>query len=214
MSRNDQYYDPAGPDKITWYLSDSQSAMLAAYEAGEYDFFYDVPNDQISTMKDAGQLFTADQICTYYLHLHCDNIPDWRVRAAIALSIDRENIVENVTQAGPDSGYRRCGCRHHRQRGNQLGVDRVGDIMWQPLAEMYPDADLTTYSGRCDLAVQLLDEAVAEGYDTSTTMTYEYNTSEAHKAIAEAVQADVANVLGLEITLHNSEWQDLSGQPE
>ena len=32
--------------------------------------------------------------------------------------------------------------------------------MWQPLAEMYPDADLTTYSGRCDLAVQLLDEAV------------------------------------------------------
>lgn len=206
MSRNDQYYDPAGPDKITWYLSDSQSAQLAAYEAGEYDFFYDVPTDQISTMKDAGQLFTADQICTYYLHLHCDNIPDWRVRAAIALSIDRENIVENVTQAGqtPATGVVAAGITD--SEGTNW-VDRVGDIMWQPLAEMYPDADLTTYSGRCDLAVQLLDEAVAEGYDTSATMTYEYNTSEAHKAIAEAVQADVANVLGLEITLHNSEWQ-------
>ena len=72
-------------------------------------------------MKDAGQLFTADQICTYYLHLHCDNIPDWRVRAAIALSIDRENIVENVTQAGqtPATGVVAAGITD--SEGNQLG---------------------------------------------------------------------------------------------
>ena len=37
MERNDSYYAEGGPDKITWYLSDSQTAMLAAYQAGEYE---------------------------------------------------------------------------------------------------------------------------------------------------------------------------------
>ena len=83
----------------------------------------------------------------------------------------------------------------------------MGEPLFNTLAEMYPDYDLSTYSGRCELAVALLDEAVADGYDTSTTITYEYNTSEAHKAIAEAVQADVANNLGIDLTLNNSEWQ-------
>lgn len=206
MVRNENYYEAGGPDKITWYLSDSQTAMLAAYQAGEYDFFYDVPTDQIQSMKDAGELFTADQICTYYLYLSCDNIPDWRVRAAIALSIDRENIVENVTQAGqtPATGLTAKGITD--STGTEW-TERAGDTMYNALAEMYPDYDLSTYSGRCELAAVLLDEAVAEGYDTSTTITYEYNTSEAHKAIAEAVQADVLNNLGIELTLNNSEWQ-------
>lgn len=206
MVENENYYGEVGPEKITWYLSDSQSAQLAAYQAGEYDFFYDVPTDQISSMKDAGDLFIADQICTYYLYLSCDNIPDWRVRAAIALSIDRENIVENVTQAGqnPATGLTAAGITD--ATGTEW-TERVGEPLYNALTEMYPDYDLSTYSGRCELATVLLDEAVADGYDTATTITYEYNTSEAHKAIAEAVQADVANNLGIELTLNNSEWQ-------
>ena len=206
MEANENYYGEVGPEKITWYLSDSQSAMLAAYQAGEYDFFYDVPTDQIQSMADAGELYIADQICTYYLYLSCDNIPDWRVRAAIALSIDRENIVENVTQAGqnPATGLTAAGITD--STGTEW-TERVGEPMYNALAEMYPDADLETYSGRCELAAALLEEAVADGYDVNTTITYEYNTSEAHKAIAEAVQADVANNLGIELTLNNSEWQ-------
>ena len=208
MSRNDNYYDAAsiGPDKVTWYLSDNQSAQLAAYQAGEYDFFYDIPTDQIEALQASGDLYIANQICTYFLYLSCDNIPDWRVRAAITLSIDRDNIVENVTQAGqtPATGLTAAGITD--STGTEW-TERVGEPLYNTLAEMYPDYDLSTYSGRCELAVALLDEAVADGYDTSTTITYEYNTSEAHKAIAEAVQADVANNLGIDLTLNNSEWQ-------
>lgn len=206
MVANENYYGEVGPEKITWYLSDSQSAMLAAYQAGEYDFFYDVPNDQLPTMVEAGEAYIANQICTYYLYLSCDNIPDWRVRAAIALSVDRENIVENVTQAGenPATGLTAAGITD--STGTEW-TERVGEPMYNALAELYPDADLSTYSGRCELAVALLEEAVADGYDVNTTITYEYNTSEQHKAIAEAVQADVVNNLGIELTLNNSEWQ-------
>lgn len=206
MTRNDQYYDPAGPDKITWYLNDSETSMLASYQAGEYDFFYTAPVDQISTLQESGDLFIADQICTYYLYISCDNVPDWRVRAAITLAIDRENIVENVTQGGqtPATGLVAAGITD--SEGTEW-TEKVGEPMYAALSEMYPDYDLSTYSGRCELAVALLDEAVADGYDINTTINYEYNTSEAHKAIAEAVQSDVSSVLGINLNLNNSEWQ-------
>ncbi len=207
MTKNDKYYaEIAGPDKITWYLNNSETSQLAAFQAGEYDFFDTVPVDQIQDLRDQGIAHSANQIGTYYLYISCDNVPDWRVRAAIALSIDRDNIVENVTQGGqvPATGIVAAGITN--SEGAEW-TETYGDVMYTALGEMYPDADLETYSGRCDLAVQLLEEAVADGYDTATTITYEYNTNEAHKAIAEAVQSDVSNVLGLDMTLNNSEWQ-------
>ncbi|MCD7885525.1 MAG: peptide ABC transporter substrate-binding protein [Lachnospiraceae bacterium] len=208
MVQNEYYYDNAsvGPDRLVWQLQDSESAILAAYQADEIDFSSTVSTEQLESLVASGDCYLPDEIGTYYLYLNCDNIPDWRVRAAITLVIDRDNIVDNVTQGGqtPATGLVAAGTT--TSDGTEW-TEYVGDAMFSALAEMYPDYDLTTYSGRCELAVALLDEAVADGYDTSTTIDYEYNTSEAHQAIAEAVQADVADVLGLSITLNNSEWQ-------
>ena len=207
MTKNDKYYgEVAGPDVIRWYLNNSQTAQLASFQAGEYDFFDDLPVDQIADLRDQGVAHSANQVGTYYLYMSCDNIPDWRVRAAIALSIDRENIVENVTQGGqtPATGIVAAGITNCE---DAEWTETYGEVMYKALAELYPDADLETYSGRCDLAQQLLEEAVADGYDTSATINYEFNTSEAHKAVAEAVQSDVKSVLDLDITLNNSEWQ-------
>lgn len=207
MAKNDKYYQEIeGPDTITWYLNNSETAQLASFQAGEYDFFDTVPVDQIADLQDQGIAHAANQVGTYYLYMHTENIPDWRVRAAIALAIDRENIVENVTQGGqtPATGIVAAGITNSN---DEEWTETYGDVMYEALAELYPDADLETYSGRCDLAAQLLEEAVADGYDTSATINYEYNTNEAHKAIAEAVQSDVKSVLDLDITLNNSEWQ-------
>ena len=207
MTRSATYYGGGnGPSKITWYLSDSQTNQLASYQADEYDFFDDLPVDQIASLRESGDAFSADQVGTYYLYMHTKNIPDWRVRAAIALCIDRENIVENVTQGGqvPATGITAAGITN--SEGTEW-TEYVGEPMYNWLAENYPDADLETYSGRCDLAVQLVEEAVADGYDKDATIDYEFNTSESHKAIAEAVQSDVDSVLGLQMALNNSEWQ-------
>ncbi len=208
MAKNPSYYDTAaiGPDTITWYLSDSETSILAAYQAGEYDFMNSIPTDQIATLKASGDAFTVPQLGTYYLYINCEQITDWRVRAAIDLSIDRDNIVENVTQGGqsPATGLVPKGIM---LSDNAEWTSVMGEAMYAPLAAMYPDADLTTYFGRCELAQQLLSEAVADGFDASVTLDYAFNTSESHKAIAEAVQSDVYNVLGLNCTLSNSEWQ-------
>lgn len=206
LEKNEQYYnyEALGPDSITWYMNDSETAILAAYQSGEYDFMTSIPTDQISTLADSGDLFTNDKIGLYYLYLNVNHITDWRVRAAITLAIDRQNIVENVTQGGenPATGIESAGITTY---DGKLWTEEVGSPMTAWLQEMYPDYDLTNYEECCELAMELLAEAEAEGYDTGVTLDYEYNTSESHKAIGEAIQSDLSGVLGIDITLNNSD---------
>ena len=211
--KNENYYDydNLGPEKITYYLSDSETAILSAYESGEYDFIENIPTDRIADLKESGDLHINDYVGTYYLYLSCDNVADWRVRAAIMLATDQQNIVENVTQGGqvPATGLVAAGIAD--SNGANFADESAKEIapMYAWLQENYGDAnglDLKEYDDRCDLAKILLDEAVAEGFDVNQTIYYRYNTSESHQAIAEAVQEDVASVLGLSMELTNQDW--------
>ena len=210
MEPNEYYYDAAnlGPDAIVWWLSDSETAILSAYQSGEYDFIESFPTDLIETLQASGDCFINPYVGTYYLYLNCSKITDWRVRAAMVLSVDRENIVENVTQGGqvPATGFVASGILDSTGADFAFGVSELGAI-YNTLQKMYPDADLSTYAGKCELAKQLYDEAVAEGaWDPNTTVVYNFNTSETHKAIAEACGSDWQTVLGMNITLENQEW--------
>ncbi len=210
MEPNEYYYDAAnlGPDAIVWWLSDSETAILSAYQSGEYDFIENFPTDLIASLQASGDCFINPYVGTYYLYLNCSKITDWRVRAAMVLSVDRENIVENVTQGGqvPATGFVASGILDSTGADFAFGVSELGAI-YNTLQKMYPDADLSTYAGKCELAKQLYDEAVAEGaWDPSTTVVYNFNTSETHKAIAEACGSDWQTVLGMNITLENQEW--------
>ena len=210
MVPNDQYYgvDTVGPDEIRWYLSDDETAILASYQSGEYDFIETFPTDQIESLVASGDCYILPAVTTYYLYINCDNITDWRVRAAIALSIDRDNIVENVTQGGqiPATSLVTGGITDSTGAMWQNGTG-YNEIMWAGLAEMYPDYDLESYAGRCELAQDLLAEAVEDGFDTSVTIPYRFNNLGMHGTIAEAVQQDITSVLGLNMTMDSTEWQ-------
>ena len=210
MEKNDKYYDAAnlGPDALVWHLSDSETAILSSYQTGEYQFIDTIPSDMITSLKESGDLFVNPYVGTYYLYLNCSKITDWRVRAALVLSIDRENIVENVTQGGqvPATGLVASGILDSKLQDFAYGSSELGAIYaW--LSTQYPDADLETYTGRCELAQQLYQAAVDDGsWDPNTTIVYNFNTSETHKAIAEACGQDWSTVLGVNITLENQEW--------
>ena len=209
MEPNEKYYDAAklGPDAIIWNLSDSETAILQSYQAGAYQFIDSVPADMIENLKESGDLFINPYVGTYYLYLNCLKIEDWRVRAALTLSIDRDNIVENVTQGGqvPATGLVAAGILDSQNNDFAAATELGALYTW--LAEQYPEADLETYSGRCELAQQLYQEAVDAGtWDPNTTIVYNFNTSDTHKAIAEACGSDWETVLGINITLENQEW--------
>ena len=210
MVPNDQYYDAAnlGPSEIDWYLSADETAILSAYQSGEWAFVESFPTDMISSLQDSGDCFIDPYVGTYYLYLNCDQIKDWRVRAAMVLSVDRQNIVDNVSQGGqtPATGFVASGILDSTGADFAFGSSDLG-AMYAWLTEAYPDADLTTYDGKCELAKKLYQEAVDEGaWDPNTTIVYNFNTDDTHKAIAEACGQDWSNVLGIKITLANQEW--------
>ncbi|MBR5640518.1 MAG: peptide ABC transporter substrate-binding protein [Firmicutes bacterium] len=210
MVPNDQYYDAAnlGPDEIVWHLSDSETAILSSYQNGEYDFIESFPTDMIESLTASGDCFINPYVGTYYLYLNCDKIPSWKVRAAMTISVDRDHIVKNVTQGGqmPATGFVASGILDSTGKDFAYGVSELGAI-YNWLSQQYPDADLTTYAGKCELAKQLYDEAVEAGeWDANTTIVYNFNTSDTHKAIAEACGHDWQTVLGMNITLENQEW--------
>lgn len=214
FAKNEAYYDAAnvtGPETITFYLSDSETAILSAYQAGEYDFIENFPADMIESLKASGDCYINDYVGTYYLYLSAKNIPDWRVRAAITLVIDRENIVKNVTQGGqvPATGLTAAGIKDSAGNNFANTVSAEMPTMWAWLQANLGDAlglDLNNYDDRCELAEFLMEEAAADGYDTSATIYYFFNTSATHQAIAEAVQSDVTSVLGLSFELSNQDW--------
>ena len=204
LTKNEKYYDYAnlGPSKITFHLSDSETSNMAAYQSGEYNFVSGIPTDQIESLIASGDAYSNPRLNVTYLYLNCETIPDWRVRAAITLAIDKENLVTNVTQDGSTAatGLIPNGVTNSE---NKVWTDAVGEVMYAWLQEKYPDYDLSTYSGRCELAKVLYDEAVADGWDGSATMEYKFNTSDTNKAVAEAVQSDLSGILEAKVTLGN-----------
>ncbi len=214
MAKNLAYYDAAnvaGPETITFYLSDSETAILSAYQAGEYDFVENFPADMIESLRASGDCYINDYVGTYYLYLSAKNISDWRIRAAITLVIDRENIVTNVTQGGqsPATGLVAAGISDSEGTNFANKSSESLPVMWQWLQTNLGDAlelDLSSYDDRCELAEYLIEQAADDGYDTTATIYYYFNTSATHQALAEAVQSDVKTVLGLNLELANQDW--------
>ena len=127
------------------------------------------------------------------------------IRYALALLIDRNYIVEEITQAGqlPASSFvpkgmtEPDGSQFYENAGDNDGF--VG----------YYDVSADAFEDNYAKAYEILSkyyEVDANGMFTNfPTLTYLYNTSEGHKAIGEYIQSALAAV-GINVQLENQEW--------
>ncbi len=201
--KSETYYDYAklGPDSITFQLMDDTNAMYTAFKGGTLQFIEEAPIDEIPTLLADGSLTVVPYIGTYYVCFQTQKAPfnDPKVREAFSLAIDRNYIVENVTQTGqvPASGYVPSGINDAK------GVE--GDD-FRTVGGDYYSVKAEDYEANCEKARALLAEAgYPEGKGFPVT-EYLYNTNENHKAIGEALQNMWKTQLGVDVTLNNQEW--------
>ena len=200
---NENYYDvdSISLESITFQLMDDHNAMYSAFVSGDLHFIDEAPQDEISTLLASGVLQIADYIGTYYACFQVEKAPfdNALVREAFSLTIDRNYIVEMVTQTGevPAGGYVPAGIN------DAAGAD--GDDFRTTGGDYY-SLGASDYEANCERARALLAEA---GYPDGVgfpAVEYMYNTSDAHKAIGEALQNMWKTQLGVDVSLSNQEW--------
>ena len=127
------------------------------------------------------------------------------IRYAIGLLLDRNYIVESVSQAG-------------EKPANSFVADGMADFGGGNFAQNagegegkgYYSVDPEKFEDNFAEAIEILkkyyeyDEATGK-FSGIPTLAYIYNTADNHKAIAEYMQGALAAV-GIEMTLENQEW--------
>ena len=201
-------------EKLEFMLSADDTAIYAAYQAGDVDFIDGLPTDEVQNLKDSPEFHVVDELGTYYVSFNVksklfDGMTVEQaaaMRKAISKLIDREYIIETVgqTEQKPANAFIPEGMMD----GNG-GVFKVNDD-----AYTYPDEETVGYYNfEVDVegAIELLKEAGFE-FDgdmlaASNPISIEYLTNESsgHVAIAECIQQDLAAV-GIEMTIRTCDW--------
>ncbi len=203
MVPNENYYDAGSIsiESLTFALMDDANAQLTAFNSGDLDFMQNPPPDEVATLLADGTLIAGDYLGTYYACFNNSKAPfdDVNVRKAFNLAIDRNYIVEMVTQAGEIP----AGAWVPESVVDAEGTDgpdfrEVGGDFWSTAAE--------DYEANCEQARELLAQAGYPNGEGFPETTYLYNTDDKHQAVAEALQQMWSNVLGVNVTLNNQDW--------
>ncbi len=220
--KNPNYYraDEVKIERVELMLSADDTAIFAAYNAGDLDFADTVPTDEIANLLDNPEFHIIDNLGTYYVCFNV-NSPLFEgktveqanaMRRALTLLIDRDYIVENVGQTGqqPANTFIPAGMLD----GNGGEFRANDDAYTYPDEEAvgYYDASYDAYEDNLAEAIALLEEA---GYvfdedgmlsdETPISITYITNEGTSHVAIAESMQQDFAAV-GINMTIETGEW--------
>lgn len=194
LIRNKHYWDDARSvlTKVTFLPINEESSATQRYRAGDIDITESFPKEMYTLLKKSlpGQVYTPDQLGTYYYAFNTRKGPtaDARVRRALSWSIDRRIIAEKVLGTGEKPAW-------HFTPDVTAGFTPLPAFLQQHSQQ--------------ELNVQAKAMLAAAGYgpDRPLHLTLLYNTSENHQKIAVAVASMWKKNLGVQVKLQNQEWK-------
>ena len=127
------------------------------------------------------------------------------IRYALSLLFDRNYIVEEIGQAGqvPASSFVPMGMTD--ADGSQFYQNAGTSDEFYGYYNVAPEAFEDNYAEAYEILSKYYEVDANGMFTNFPTLTYLYNTSEAHKAIGEYLQSALAGV-GINMQLENQEW--------
>lgn len=198
---NENYYakDEIKFTSVDFTMVADSATELANYETDQLDYAGkptgEIPAEQIPVLAESkpdefNQIGTAS---SYYYMFNMEKAPfnNVKVRKALSMAIDRQSIVEDITQAGelPAFGF------------VPPGITGVKNDYRDEVKDDYFTEDV-------EEAKKLLAEGLAElGLSSFPEVKLTYNTNDTHKAIADAIVDMWKTNLGItSITTAAEEW--------
>jgi len=183
-------------DEVVFFVLDS-SVALAQYEAGELDVVDDVDTASIPRIK-ADPILSLEyqegtDVASYYygFSVNIEPMDNVHLRRALSYAVDRQDIVDNVTQSG------------------QVPAPFFSSpaLAAAPTTETHPDLGIRFDPARAQEELALaLEELGLSDVSELPPITLLFNTSEGHQRIAEAIQSMWQETLGIEVQLTNQEF--------
>jgi oligopeptide transport system substrate-binding protein len=164
-------------------ITDGVTAVQA-FEAGEVDALLSgLPPEEIPRLKETEDYQQYPGLGTYYYGFNVENIKDPNQRRAMALAINRREIIDNIAQADqlPAQGFTPQG---------MPGFDTIN-----------PESAWLPENGDLEQAKQLMEQVENPKRDIDILL----NDSPGHREIAVAIQAAWSE-LGLDVSIRQQEW--------
>jgi oligopeptide transport system substrate-binding protein len=199
IERDPMYWDAATVklDEIHFYPMADNPSIMNLYKVGEIDAVlnHTVPNAWLHVVRTKKDYMDAPEAAVDYLTINVTQPPmnDVRVRKAFNLTIDKEawatwrRIVRPLTAFTPEGMFP----GYPQPKGEQFNPERARQL----LAEAgYPVTKKSDGSFTCpNFPVDQIE--------------YIYNTQESNKAMAEWMQAQWKQNLGITVPLRSMDWK-------
>ncbi|HEX5765332.1 MAG TPA: peptide ABC transporter substrate-binding protein, partial [Woeseiaceae bacterium] len=197
LQRNENYWDNASTaiDRVRHHFVAEPAVELNRYRAGELHITSTVPPEAFARMRETRpeELRVAPYLNVYYYGFNLTKPPfkdNPELRRALSMAIDREALTESVTGRGETPAWSWV----------PPGVDNYSERRF-PYSTMSDEER--------EAAAKRAYRSAGYGDGEPIEIEIRYNTSDTHQRIALAIQSMWRDVLGVEATLVNEEFQVL-----
>jgi oligopeptide transport system substrate-binding protein len=189
VEKSDTYWDADSVklNGIIYYPTENIVSEERMFRVGQLHYTQSIPLDKLPVYRamENSPLQQEPYIGTYYYLVNTNTPPvdDRRVRRALAMTVDRDTLVNTVLKGSYVAAY---------------AITPPGTLGYQPPK---------TFSYDIEGARKLLAEAGYPNGEGWPGLEIKYNTSESHRKIAVALQQMWKDALNIDVTIVNEEWK-------